>query len=130
MNHRYDHQCAGGRWHPGEVTIPAFRHALEVESGEAPRTAHHVEETNEPAELGQMECLRCGHFTHAPSIGEDCGCDPKSYDVGQRVEFLSECTASARRSRHSSVERIEQPRNHDRNRRLVEVRPWPIECAQ
>jgi hypothetical protein len=82
MNHRYDHQCSGGCWHPGKVTIPAFRHALEVESCEAPRAAHHVEETDELAELGQMECLRHAHCTHAPSIDENCGCDPKRYDVG------------------------------------------------
>src|SRR3984893_2554414 len=133
MDHRRDHQCAGGRGHPDEVTIPARRHALEVESNEAPRAAHHVEETDEPAELDQMECLRRGrgsHCTHAPSIGENRGCDPKSYDVRKRIKFFSECAVRPHRTRDSSIERIEQPRNSDRKRRIVEVPRLPIERDQ
>ena len=128
-----DHAGSGGRGHPDEVAISTGRHSFDIETREAPGATADEEESDEPAEFGEVQHRRriCGsHGANSPGVGENGRSDTEADDVGKRVKFLSEVAVGAHRARDASIERIEEDSEADGAGGVVEVGTLPSSVAR
>ncbi len=106
---------------------------LNIETRQTPRTATDEEKPDQPAKLGQVQRRRRisgGHRADAPRVSEHSGCDTETHHVGKRVELLAEFAIRAHRARHAAIQRIEQNREANCTRGVIEIGYFAVERRQ
>jgi hypothetical protein len=67
---------------------------------------------------------------HAPGIGQKRRGNAEAHHIGERIEFLAELAIRAESARNASIEGIEQNREANGARRVVEIRDAAFEGGQ
>src|SRR6202007_2943657 len=98
--------------------------------GQARRGAPYEEESDQPAEFGQVQRRgRIGrsHCADSPRVSEHGRCDTKTHHIGERIKLLAEFAVRAHRPRHTAIKRIEQNRKTDGASGVIKIGYFAIE---
>src|SRR5271155_2764415 len=133
MDRRRNHAGGCGGGHAREITVAARRHALNIESREAPRAASDEKETDEPAELGQVQgfgSVGSGDSANSPGVGEKCGGDAETHHVGERIEFPAEGAFGFHGAGDAAVHGVEKIGDADGACGVIEIGDFSVEGRQ
>src|ERR1700733_14039956 len=130
MHGRGNHSRCSRRGQAREITIAARRHALNIETREAPRAAGHEKEPAEPATLSEVQRfgrISRGHGANSPGVCQKSWGDAEADHVRKRIEFPAEGAFGFHGAGDAAIHRVEKVGDTDGARSIVEISNFSVE---